>query len=136
MVVGWDNRPTYQSGADYNGVVIAASDHKAYLVRGKADGSQREVLAGPVDVPLGRWFFTEVHQRLDGTKGVNELFVDGELESKSDKPNTYGRSADQVRYGMLGLSSWHRSTSGSTAPSRARAAATTPATGGSPPRPG
>ena len=103
MVVGWDNRPTYQSGADYNGVVIAASDHKAYLVRGKADGSQREVLAGPIDVPLGRWFFTEVHQRLDGAKGVNELFLDGELESKSDKPNTYGRAADQVRYGMLGL---------------------------------
>jgi hypothetical protein len=100
-IVAWDNRPTYGPQADYGGIVIAASTHKAYLVRGNA--TERQVLATPVEVPFGRWFFLEVHQLLDGVRGVNEVYVDGELESKSEAANTYGRAPDQVRYGMLGL---------------------------------
>ena len=100
-IVAWDNKPSQGRDGDYGGIVISAANDKAYLVR--ANASERQVLAGPLDVPFGRWFFLEVHQLLDSVRGVNEVFVDGELQAKADAANTYGRGVDEVRYGLLGL---------------------------------
>ncbi len=102
IVVSWGNRVPATGSNDYSGILIAGSNRRAYLVRGDADS--REVLAGPIDLPRGKWFFLEVHQRLGESDALNEVFVDGALTMSSTAPNYYGRRAKFVRYGIHGLS--------------------------------
>jgi hypothetical protein len=101
-LIRWDNWPTFQDLGDYGGIVINAGDHRARLVKGTFLGSQDNV-AGPFDVPEGRWFNLEVHQRFGLLDALNEVYMDGQRVASSTAPNSYGRSAERVLYGLAGI---------------------------------
>ena len=103
-LVRWDNWSTNPSDTDWGGVSIYGSDHRARLLRFGA-GRPNDTLVGPLDLPEGRWFTLEVHQRRSATSGsaLSELYVDGKLVGKSTAANTYGRAATRVRYGVVAI---------------------------------
>jgi hypothetical protein len=105
-LVRWDNWSTNPSDTDWGGVSIYGSDHRARLLRFGA-GRPNDTLVGPLDLPEGRWFTLEVHQRRSATSGsaLSELYVDGKLVGKSTAANTYGRAATRVRYGVVAIAS-------------------------------
>jgi len=99
----WDNWSLYPTNADWGGVSIYGSDHRARLLRFGA-GRPNDTLVGPLDLPEGRWFTLEVHQHLSsGGSAISELYVDGALVGASTKPNTYGRGIERIRYGIVAI---------------------------------
>jgi hypothetical protein len=67
-------------------------------------GRPNDTLVGPIALPEGRWFRLEVHERLSGGTGaLSELYLDGKLIGKSTAPNTYGRSIQRIRYGIVAI---------------------------------
>jgi len=98
----WDNWLSHPSDTDWGGVVIYGGDKKARLMRFNMKGSST-VLVGPFDVPEGRWFTLEVHQRLSGSSGdaLSELYLDGTLVGRSTAANTYGRTIERLRTGLV-----------------------------------
>jgi hypothetical protein len=99
----WDNWESHPNDTDWGGVSIYGSDHRARLLR-FGDNRPNDTLVGPIDLPEGRWFTLEVHQRLSGGEGaLSELYVDGALVGQSDKPNTYGRGIERIRYGIVAI---------------------------------
>jgi hypothetical protein len=102
----WDDYGAHPEAADYSGVVIYGGDKHARLVVDRiASGTQIEL--GPAfDLPEGRWFHLEVHQRLGAASGVNDVFLDGNLVSSGGKPNLEpGRGVDRIRYGIVAIAS-------------------------------
>lgn len=100
----WDNWPTHPTDTDWGGVSIWGSDKHARLLRFGTGRDGVNTLVGPFDLPEGRWFWLEVHQKLsDGGDAVSELYLDGKLVGASSKPNTYGRSIGRIRYGMVAI---------------------------------
>jgi hypothetical protein len=100
-IMRWDNWPTYGSQSDYGGIVISGGDHRARLIRGTNATGTRDVLMEPFDVPEGRWFFLQVHQRLGESNALNEVYFDAALVGRSTEANTYGRAIDRIRYGLV-----------------------------------
>jgi hypothetical protein len=100
----WDNWSLYPDEADWGGVSIYGSDHRARLLRFGA-GRPNDTLVGPTTLPEGRWFTLEVHQMRSSQSGsaLSELYVDGSLVGKSTAPNTYGRPATRVRFGLVAI---------------------------------
>ncbi len=99
----WDNWVSHPSDTDWGGVSIYGSDRRARLLR-FGDGRPNDTLVGPIDLPEGRWFTLEVHQHLsNGPSALSELYLDGELVGRSDKPNTYGRPIERIRYGIVAI---------------------------------
>jgi hypothetical protein len=100
----WDNWSLYPNEADWGGVSIYGSDHRARLLRFGA-GRPNDTLVGPTTLPEGRWFTLEVHQIRSSQSGsaLSELYVDGKLVGKSTAPNTYGRPATRVRFGIVAI---------------------------------
>jgi hypothetical protein len=99
----WDNWSSNPSNTDWGGVSIWGSDKHARLLRFGA-GRDSDTLVGPFDLPEGRWFWLEVHQRLSAGGGaVSELYLDGKLVGGSTRPNTYGRGIDRIRYGLVAI---------------------------------
>ena len=100
----WDNWSLYPSEADWGGVSIYGSDHRARLLRFGA-GRPNDTLVGPVTLPEGRWFTLEVHQvrSSQGGSALSELYVDGKLAGRSTAPNTYGRAIERIRYGIVAI---------------------------------
>ncbi|MBS1868213.1 MAG: hypothetical protein JSS99_00965 [Actinobacteria bacterium] len=98
----WDNWLSHPSDTDWGGVVIYGGDKQARLMRFNMKGSST-VLVGPFDVPEGRWFTLEVHQRLSGSAGaaLSELYLDGTLVGRSTAANTYGRTIERLRTGLV-----------------------------------
>jgi len=103
-LVRWDNWSTNPTDTDWGGVSIYGSDHRARLLRFGA-GRPNDTLVGPFDLPEGRWFTLEVHQRRSATSGsaLSELYLDGKLVGESTAANTYGRAATRVRYGIVAI---------------------------------
>jgi hypothetical protein len=103
-LVRWDNWSLYPSEADWGGVSIYGSDHRARLLRFGA-GRPSDTLVGPTTLPEGRWFTLEVHQVRSSQSGsaLSELYVDGKLVGRSTAPNTYGRPATRVRFGLVAI---------------------------------
>ena len=99
QILGWDNKASNGPNSDYSGVVLSDADGKAYLVSGNASG--RRAIAGPVDVPEGRWFFLEVRQQLSQGNALNEIYLDGGLVAASRQSNFFGRPVERVRYGLI-----------------------------------
>jgi hypothetical protein len=100
-IMRWDNWGTYGSGADY-GALEVWSDGKARLILGKYTNDPGTVLAGPVALPEGRWFWLEIHQRFStGGGALTEMYIDGVRIASSTAPNNYGRGADRVRWGIV-----------------------------------
>jgi hypothetical protein len=99
----WDNWETNPNSTDWGGVSIYGSDRRARLLRFGA-GRDNDTLVGPFDLPEGRWFWLEVHQRLsDGGGAISEIYVDGQMVGASSEPNTYGRGVDRIRYGIVAI---------------------------------
>lgn len=101
------------STVDYGGIGLLKSDGKAHLFRvgsyvsgspGSGSGDDMNV-AAPFDVPEGRWFWLEVHQKLSPTDGVavNEVWIDDQLVTSSKKANSYGRGVTRLRYGLVAI---------------------------------
>jgi len=103
MLARWDNFKSFGRDGDTGGVEL--EDGKIRLVRGGYDGSNYQRLSSSVDVPEGRWFWLEVHQRLSDKDGEaeNELYIDGDKVGSSDKANSAGRKVDNVRFGYSAL---------------------------------
>jgi hypothetical protein len=101
----WDNWASHPSDTDWGGVSIYGSDRRARLLRFGA-GRPNDTLVGPLQLPEGRWFRLEVHQRLSRDSGaLSELYVDGALVGSSTAPNTYGRPVERIRYGIVAIAS-------------------------------
>jgi hypothetical protein len=102
----WDDYGAHPEAADYSGVVIYGGDKRARLIIDLiADHSQIEL--GPAfDLPEGRWFHIEVHQRLGVSGGVNDVYLDGQRVSSSADGNLEpGRGVDRIRYGIVAIAS-------------------------------
>jgi hypothetical protein len=99
----WDNRPSNGADADYGGITIDGFDHRVRLVRGTYSTGVSDTLAGPFDVPEGRWFFVLVHQRLGTENALSEVYMDSNLIGRSTAPNTFGRPIERVRYGLASV---------------------------------
>jgi Bacterial Ig domain len=102
--VRWDNHKTYAGAGDVGGVRIEAG--KLYLDAGSY-GQRTRTLIGPIDIPEGRWFWLEVHQRFSDRPNValSELFVDGGPVGTSTQPNSNGRVINHLRFGNVTLAS-------------------------------
>ena len=96
----WDNWVSYGNASDFGGILLGI-DHKARLVHGWAANDTRQTLVGPFDVPEGRWFFIQVHQRLGGPSPFSEVYLDDQLIGRSTAPNTQGAPIDRVRFGIV-----------------------------------
>ena len=98
----WDNWPSYQDGSgDIGGIVIWGSDKRARLKLGTYSSSTEKVLVGPFDVPEGRWFWLEVHQKLGTSGALSEVYLDGSQVGSSTAANTNGRTIERIRYGLV-----------------------------------
>ncbi|MEA2347522.1 MAG: Polysaccharide lyase [Thermoleophilaceae bacterium] len=98
----WDNYTVDPNQTDRSGIAIYGSDKKARLVRAKL-GVEQVPLVGPFDLPEGRWFYLEVHQRLGTKNAVSEVYLDGKKVGSSTQANTYGRPVTRVRYGLVAM---------------------------------
>lgn len=98
----WDNWPERGAQADWGGLAVWGADHRARLLRFRR-GAEEDVLIGPFGLPEGRWFRLTVVQRLGGTSGASEVFIDGRRIGRSTAPTTYGRRIDRVRYGLVAV---------------------------------
>jgi hypothetical protein len=100
------------STTDYGGIGLLKSDGK-YVASTPGSGSGDDMnVAAPFDVPEGRWFWLEVHQKLSPTTGVavNEVWIDDQLVSSSSKANSYGRGVTRLRYGLVAIGEGAQST--------------------------
>jgi hypothetical protein len=104
----WDDYGAHPNDADQGGIVINGGDKRSRLVLNRlAQGTQTE-LTSVFDLPEGRWFHLEVHQRLSSSGGaaVNEVFLDGIRVASSDRANLEaGRGVDRMRYGIVAIAS-------------------------------
>jgi hypothetical protein len=100
----WDNFGLFGHRADYGGLVVWSSDGRARVVRGHYGGGQN-VVAEPLSLPLGRWFWVEVHQHLSNrsSQALNEVWIDGRRVRRSNVGNSYGRRIDRVRFGLVAI---------------------------------
>jgi hypothetical protein len=107
----WDNYGS-ASTTDYGGVGIVQSDGRGHLFRvggyvpnTPGTGTEDMGVTPAFDLPEGRWFWLEVHQRLATRDGqaVNEVFIDDVRVASSTKANTSGNGATRLRYGIVAI---------------------------------
>ena len=103
-LVRWDNYITYGSDGDVGGIEISTSG-RARLMRQDYSGDNYAVLTDEFDLPEGRWFWLEVHQRLSDQNGdaLSEVFLDGNRVGASNVANSRGRVVNEVRHGLVAL---------------------------------
>ena len=102
----WDDWPSHPVDRASSGIVIWGRDKRARLVRELLPaGSSDSELSPSFELPEGRWFWLEVHQRLSsGSGAVNEVYLDGALIGRTTSPNTFaGRVAERMRYGIVAV---------------------------------
>jgi Polysaccharide lyase len=98
----WDNWPTDPITTEKSGVVIWGYDKRARLVRIKQD-VEEVALGDAFDLPEGRWFRLEVHQRLSTTDPLNEVYLDGRRVASSTERNFYGSPVARLRVGLVAI---------------------------------
>lgn len=100
----WDNFNLHGQGADYGGVVIYGSDHRARLLRGTYGHDDSSQLGRAFRIPEGRWVWLEVHQRLgDGAGARSTVFLDGRQVASSSRADSFGRLVTRIRYGIVAI---------------------------------
>lgn len=101
----WDDYGAHPADADQGGIVLFGQTKQAYLVHNRANGRggwDQATLVGPFEVPEGRWFQLEVHQRFGTSAAVNEVFLDGQRVGGSTERNLRaGRGIDRLRVGIV-----------------------------------
>jgi hypothetical protein len=99
----WDNYTVDPTATDRSGIIINNYDKKARIVRQRLN-IEEVPLANGFDLPEGRWFHLEVHQKLNkGAGALSEVFLDGRLVASSTQPNTYGRPVTRIRTGIVAI---------------------------------
>ena len=99
----WDNWTVDPTNTDRSGIVIYNSDKKARLMRQQL-GVEQVAISPTFDLPEGRWFHLEVHQKLSkGTGAINEVFLDGVKIAGTTDRNTYGRGVTRMRTGIVAI---------------------------------
>lgn len=102
----WDNFGTYGDAGEFGHLVVDSSDKRARLRLGRlaSPGTQQDVTPS-FALPVDRWVWVEVHQRLSTVSGqaLNEVLIDGRSVSRSTTANNRGRGIDRVRYGLTGV---------------------------------
>lgn len=84
----------WDPGSDVHGGVSLRADDRFDVVRGRTPYSDDDVNVGPsFSLPEGRWFWLEVHQRLNRADPLTEVFVNGHLVSTSAALDNYPDSA-------------------------------------------
>jgi hypothetical protein len=77
-ILRWDDYGSHPNSADHGGIVINGGDRRARLAMDKLGPGTQDELGEPFDLPEGRWFHLEVHQRLSSSRSaVNEVYLDG-----------------------------------------------------------
>ncbi len=100
----WDNFSLNNASQDWGGIIIQNSDKQARLKRFNVSGDYTDV-STPFTFPENRWVWVEVHQKFSPTNGqaINEVYLDGALQSSSTTANTYGREITRIRYGLVAI---------------------------------
>jgi hypothetical protein len=92
------------AGNVHGGVSLRSTDDQHHVVRGNTANPGDDTNVGPAfSLPEGRWFWLEVHQRLDQANPLTEVFRDGHLISTSAAQNNYPDSAgvpSRLSYGI------------------------------------
>ncbi len=103
----WDNYTLYGNpGGDVGGIEVSTSG-RARLMRQDYTGDNYAGLTREFDLPEGRWFWLEVHQRLSDRPGeaLNEVYLDGSRIDASTTPNGRGKRITEIRHGIVSLGS-------------------------------
>ncbi len=90
MPMRWLNSDLPVGATRYGGIVLNTDDTYR-LIRGKQGGPE-DNLGNTFTLPEGRWFWLEVHQKLESDalqQPLSEVFVDGKLVASSAAPNAY-----------------------------------------------
>lgn len=100
----WDNFSLNNASQDWGGLIIQNSDKKARLKKFNVDGDYTD-LSTPFSFPENKWVWVEMRQKLSPTDGqaINEVWIDGALQSSSTTANTYGRDVTRLRYGLVAI---------------------------------
>lgn len=109
----WDNYSLNDASQDWGGLIIQNSDKKARLKRFNVNNDYVD-LSTPFTFPENRWVWVEVKQKLspaDSQETLNEVWIDGVLQSSSKMANTYyqsgntgpGRDITRIRYGLVAI---------------------------------
>lgn len=103
-ILRWDNYGAFEQGADYGAIQIGG-DGKTRAILGHYQNDPGTQLTEGVDLPEGRWFQLQVHQKFSTADGqaLTEIYIDGQKVASSNKANTYGRGADRLRNGIVAI---------------------------------
>jgi hypothetical protein len=103
-ILRWDNIRSFgNSAADFGGIQIYGSDHKARLFRQQSTSGAIDQLGASFTLEQGCWNTVVVRQKASATQGqaINEVFVNGDRVVNTDAPNAYGRKVDDIRVGLV-----------------------------------
>lgn len=104
-LIRWDNWPTRGRRGDFGGLVLFESDGRLHLVRGRYDRGYEDDLVRGIRMAEGRWVHLEVRQRLSrSARALSEVYVDGRRVRRSSASNSYGRSLQRIRFGIVSIS--------------------------------
>lgn len=103
-ILRWDNYRLFGGDGDVGGIEIN-SNGRAQLMRADYDGGNYAALTRDFELPRGRWFWIEVHQRLSKHDGqaLNEVYLDGRRLDASARANSRGRGVTEVRHGLVAV---------------------------------
>ena len=105
----WDNYDLYggvddttRGTGDVGGLAI---EHDRIRVMRNLYGGHEQTLFDGGTIPLGKWFWLEVHQRFSDRDGqaLSELYVDGERRGRSTQANSMGRPIKDLRAGVVNV---------------------------------
>ena len=102
-IMRWDDYGAHPEAAGQGGVVINGGDKRARLVLNQMPAATQVQLGESFELPEGRWFHLEVHQRLSEVNGeaLTELYVDGQKVGSSTVANSRGRVINHMRFGYV-----------------------------------
>lgn len=106
-LIRWDTFPGSGGRILQGGVVVDYGSDSASLVSATASGStsSQRVIAGPFNLPKGRWFKLQVRQLLgSGSSAYSNVYVNGKLVSSSHAPTFSGKQVTHIRFGIVQLS--------------------------------
>jgi hypothetical protein len=100
----WDDWESHPDDTNQSGVVIYGGDKRSRLILDRLGPHTQTELTGDFDLPEGRWFLLEVHQRLSTSNAVNEVYLDGVKVASGSVANLDpGRGVDRIRYGVVAI---------------------------------
>ena len=103
-LIRWDNFASYGNpGGDVGGLQVR--EGRARLFRSDYGGGNAADLGASFDIPQGRWFRIDIHQRFSAADGqaLSEAYVDGRRVVSSRTANSRGRRIETIRFGYVSV---------------------------------